>query len=145
MKHQIVILIFTALAVVGCGEGKSEQETELNQMEQIISELTAEDVARVTKQRAVVEIYLGDEDSRRKYKKGPGKLGLLRTLLQHNVFKPNQTYELQCMGIVLGDVFVQELGMQWIMVEDEYGKDPAVKLDGTSIITVSVDDDFEAS
>lgn len=38
------------------------------------------------------------------------------------------------MGIVLGDVFVQDKGFHWIMVEDEYGRDPAIKFEDTSII-----------
>lgn len=34
----------------------------------------------------------------------------------------------------LGDAFVQELGMEWITVQDEHGTDPAVRMPGTSII-----------
>jgi hypothetical protein len=35
---------------------------------------------------------------------------------------------------VLGDAFVQELKMEWVLVEDASGRDPAVRLPGTSII-----------
>ena len=38
------------------------------------------------------------------------------------------------MGIVLGDTFVQEMGFHWVIVEDEYGRDPAIKYKETSII-----------
>jgi hypothetical protein len=97
--------------------------------------LNEEDKARLISQRAVVEKYLGDNpENLTKYKTAAGKLGLLRALLQGNVFKPTQTYELQCMGIVLGDVFVQELGLEWRAVEDEFGRDPCVQLCGTTII-----------
>jgi len=101
---------------------------------QEFSSLNPDDLANLSKQRTVVEAYLKDDESKEKYKTSAGKLGLLRALLQQKVFKPDQTYELQCMGIVLGDVFVQELGMTWIMVEDEYGRDPAVRLGDSSII-----------
>ena len=95
----------------------------------------SEDDARLVSQRAVVEKYLGDDpENLRKYQTAAGKLGLLRALIQGNVFKPTQTYELQCMGIVLGDVFVQELGLEWRTVEDEFGRDPCVQLRGTTII-----------
>lgn len=106
----------------------------MTESEQIVSDLTADDQDRLAKQRAVVEAYLGDEDSKQKYQETAGKLGLLRALLEQKVFKADQTYELQCMGIVLGDAFVQDLGLQWVMVQDEYGRDPAVKLEGTTII-----------
>ena len=105
----------------------------MDQQGQTISALTDEDSARLAEQRAVVEAYLAEE-SKQSYQTSAGKLGLLRALLDHKVFKPEQTYELQCMGIVLGDVFVRELGMTWVMVEDEYGRDPAVKLGSSSII-----------
>ena len=93
------------------------------------------DLERLAAQRLVVERYLADDDdSRTKYKKPAGKLGLLRAMLEKNVFKPTQTYELQCMGIVFGDVFVQQLGMEWVTVEDENGANPAVRMPGSTVI-----------
>jgi hypothetical protein len=38
------------------------------------------------------------------------------------------------MGIVLGDAFVQEMKMEWVIVEDSSGRDPAVRMPGTTII-----------
>jgi hypothetical protein len=102
--------------------------------DQQLSELTSEDRDRLDQQRAVVERYLADDESRRKYETPAGKLGTLRALLNAKAFGPDQTYELQCMGIVLGDVFVQDMGFRWIMVEDQYGLDPAIKYKETSII-----------
>ena len=103
--------------------------------EQTVTELNDEDRDRFRRQRAVVEQHLGDnEENRRKYETAAGKLGTIRAILQADVFNADQTYELQCLGIVLGDVYVQDLGMEWVMVEDEYGRDPAVRLPGTSII-----------
>ena len=46
-----------------------------------------------------------------------------RAILDAKAIQPEQTYELQSLGIVLGDAFVQELGMVWAMVEDEHGRD----------------------
>lgn len=102
--------------------------------QQTISALTAQDEQRLRGQRAVVERYLGNDASREKYKSAAGKLGTIRAILQAGVFQAAQTYELQCLGIVLGDALVQELGMEWVMAEDEYGRDPAIRAPGTSII-----------
>jgi hypothetical protein len=100
---------------------------------QKISAPEKDDIAQLAKQRAVVERYLSPE-SISNYKTSAGKLGLLRALLSQGIFKKEQTFELQCMGVVFGDVFVQELGMQWIVVADEYGRDPALRLPNTDII-----------
>src|SRR5215831_3746064 len=93
---------------------------------QQVSAVTPQDLERLAQQRAAMEKYLGDDRSRQNYQSAAGKLGLLRALIEQRVFKPTQTYQLQCMGIVLGDAFVQELGMEWVMVQDDYGRDPAV-------------------
>lgn len=102
--------------------------------DQKIHELTAEDHERLKQQRSVIERYLGDENSLKNYATAAGKLGTLRALLNNKVFRPDQTYELQCMGIVLGDTFVLDMGFHWIMIEDSHGRDPAIRLRETSII-----------
>jgi hypothetical protein len=101
---------------------------------QKITELTDADWQRLQKQSAVVENLIADDRSKKKFQTTAGKLGTIRAILRSNVFGPTQKYELQCLGIVLGDAFVLELGMEWVMVEDEYGRDPALKMPGSSII-----------
>jgi Domain of unknown function (DUF3806) len=102
---------------------------------QRIEQLNADDLARIVKQRAVIERHLGgDAENLRKYRFAAGKLGLLRALLEQRTFQPTQTYELQCMGIVLGDALVQQCGSEWRAVEDEHGRDPCIQVPGTTII-----------
>ncbi len=36
--------------------------------------------------------------------------------------------------MTLGDIIVQDLNFKWVEIEDEYGIDPALQLEGTSII-----------
>jgi len=86
-------------------------------------------------QRAVIEQFVPNEKSLHSYRTTvAGKLGIIRAIIQQGILKPNQTYELRSLGIVLGDAFAQELKMEWVMVEDGFGRDPAIRLPGTSII-----------
>lgn len=101
--------------------------------DQTILPLTESDLNRLEEQRAVVTRHLS-EGSLENYKTAAGKLGTLRALLNAKVFTPEHTYELQSMGVVLGDVFVQDMGFHWIVVQDEYGRDPAIKYQGTSVL-----------
>jgi hypothetical protein len=83
----------------------------------------------------VIEKYLGgDASNLEKYQTVAGKLGLLRALVERRVFQSRQTYELQCMGIVLGDALVQHCGVEWRTVEDKYGRDPCVQIAGSSVV-----------
>jgi hypothetical protein len=136
MPHSLCCpwLVFAVCLPIGCARNVPQEKKVPTQPEQKITVLTEADQQRLRDQRATVEKYLGNEDSKQKYKTAAGKLGTIRAILQAGVFKPDQTYELQCLGIVLGDAFVQDLGMEWIMVEDEYGRDPAVRMPNTTII-----------
>jgi len=92
---------------------------------QKVTALSEADQKRLRDQRAVIRNFLPDDRSRQNYKEAAGKLGIIRAILDRILFKPTPTYELQCIGIVLGDAFVQNLKMEWVMVEDEHGRDPA--------------------
>jgi hypothetical protein len=66
---------------------------------------------------------------------GLGDLEALQCLINDRVYSADQTYELQSIGLCVGEVMFHQLGFHWIMVEDEYGRDPAIRLFGeTSII-----------
>ena len=102
---------------------------------QRIEPLNDDDPARICKQRTVIERYLGgDAENLRKYQFAAGKLGLLQALLERGVLQPTQTYELQCMGIVLGDALVQHCGVELRAAEHEDRRDPCVQLPGTTVV-----------
>src|SRR4051794_17395373 len=97
--------------------------------------LTAADEERLRRHRAVIERYVRDDEmSRAKYASAGGKLALLRAILRAQIFGPSQWFELQSMGIILGDAFVRQTGWLWRMVEDGYGRDPCVKVPGSSAV-----------
>lgn len=102
-------------------------------MEQTISPLSARDSERLEAQRSVVTSYVSDS-SLEKYRTAAGKLGTLRALLEAEVFEVDQTYELQCMGIVLGDALAQQHGFEWVLVEDDFGRDPALRFPQTTVL-----------
>jgi hypothetical protein len=103
-------------------------------MEQKIEELSQEETARVEAQRKWVREHYPPE-SEEKYQTLEGKLVLLDAILKNKWIEPNETVKLQCLGITFGDALAQRLGLKWVAVEDEYGRDPALIAEGTSIIT----------
>ena len=135
---RLLVLLILVLGSPACSKGTKEPKTSGSSMpdqsSQKVTSPSEADRGRLDDQRAVVEKYLADDSSRAKYKTAAGKLGTIRAILDGNVFNPNQTYELQCLGIVLGDAFALEFGLEWVTVEDEHGRDPAMRLPGTSII-----------
>ena len=61
------------------------------------------------------------------------KLQLLETILSNNWVEPHETVKLQALGVIFGDALAQQLGLTWVAIDDEYGRDAALVLEGTSV------------
>jgi uncharacterized protein DUF3806 len=101
-------------------------------MEQKFEPLSPDEIADLEAKRSWVRDHY-DEGSRNKYDTIDGKLHLLDTILRNKWIAPDETLKLQCLGVTFGDALVQKLGCTWIAVEDDYGRDPALTLEGASI------------
>jgi hypothetical protein len=102
-------------------------------MNQKIEALNEDDQSRVQAQRKWVMGHLlpGKESL---YQELDQKLQLLDGILRNRWVHPEETVKLQALGITLGDALVQRLGFEWVAVEDEYGRDPALRLPGTTLL-----------
>lgn len=62
-------------------------------------------------------------------------LGLLQRVVSSGSIQREATYQLQSLGLAFGKVFVNlNPGYDWWMVEDEYGRDPAIRYKQTSLL-----------
>ncbi len=61
------------------------------------------------------------------YESFAGKLFLIQTILDGHWVQPSETWKLQSLGLTFGDALVQYMGMEWIVVVDEYGRDVALR------------------
>jgi hypothetical protein len=53
---------------------------------------------------------------------------LIQKIVDSKIFKKNQTWQLQCLGIVFGDALLDYIdGLAWWEVTDEYGTDPVLR------------------
>ena len=101
-------------------------------MTQKIHPLSDEDIRNLEAKRSWVREHY-EPQAQGKYQTLEGKLVLLNTIISNNWVEPNETLKLQCLGIRFGDALEQKLSLEWRMVEDEYGRDPALIQSGTSI------------
>lgn len=101
-------------------------------MEQEFEPLNADDIADLEAKRTWVREHY-DEAARHEYDTLEGKLRLLDTILRNKWVAPDETVKLQCLGVTFGDALAQKLGLVWVAVEDDYGRDPALTLEGTSV------------
>ncbi len=101
-------------------------------MNQRFERLNSEDIADLEAKRNWVRDHY-DEAARHKYDSLEGKLRLLDAILRNKWIAPDETLKLQCLGVAFGDALAQKLGLKWVAIEDDNGRDPALTLEGTSV------------
>ena len=74
-------------------------------------------------------------DGRTLYEGSPqAKLSIIAAILEAGFLRPSSTVELQALGVALGDAISQETGWPFVLVEDEYGRDPGLHVDGSMTV-----------
>jgi len=97
------------------------------------SEHSRQDVERLDQQRAVILAELKQRYGTTALTRTNKDLPILQKVLDDNVFSKSQTYELQCLGVVFGDILTSELPLRWEMIQDEFGTDPTLRFKKTSV------------
>jgi hypothetical protein len=97
------------------------------------TELSHEDDARLTRQRSVVSALANRRYGTVSLTGTKSDLPVLQRLIDDRAFSKSQTYELQCLGVAFGDILASELRLRWVMITDEYGTDPTLRFNDTSL------------
>ena len=126
MKHLILVVFLNS---VGFLFGQSHEVAP----EPKFSELSPQDKVRIDQQRALVAAVVKQRYGIAELSRTKKDLPILQRLIDDKVFNKSQTYELQSLGIVFGDVLATELSLRWVMITDQYGTDPTLRFKNTSI------------
>ncbi len=127
-KFILTILVMSTLGFFGCSKQGAAGPSQPK-----FSELSGDDAARLERQRGVVAAAIKKRYGAPSLTKTKADLPILQRLLDDKAFAKNQTYELQCLGVALGDVMATELPLRWVMVTDEYGTDPTLRFKDSTI------------
>lgn len=102
-------------------------------MQQKIARPGEADLAHLAKQEATVLRLLRSRYPDATLNHDESDLHWLQRLVDEKA-PPEQIYELQCLGAVLGQVFAARTPLKWVVVEDEFGRDLALQYPNTTII-----------
>ena len=114
--------LFLLCLVLAATSGFGEEPPKISALGAIDREFMAQQRQRIDQ---LARFNLGKQINSEK----ANDLGILQTLLDRHLIKPEQTLESQAMGVIMGDLLAQELGMQWVTYEDRYGRSRALQLD----------------
>ena len=101
------------------------------QDEPYIGELSMLDKQYMEQQRDLLDQLTRSNFGRQLNGNKDNDLELLQRLLDAGLVKPDQTRELQAMGIVMGDLLAKELGLDWVIYEDKQGRSRALRYQQT--------------
>jgi hypothetical protein len=111
----------------------SSQSSPKQQAVPKFTELSQDDVASLDKQRALVASAAKQRFGVSGLARTKVDLPVLQRLIDDHAFDKTQTYELQSLGVALGDVMASELPLRWMMVTDEFGTAPTLRYKDTTI------------
>lgn len=125
--------MFPGVSVAGAAQQSVMPANETDKVDKRIEELTQRDFDEIEAKRKWVREHYSPECDY-KYQTLEGKLALLDMILKNRWVGPAETVKLQCLGITFGDALSQKLGLRWVAVEDNHGRDPALVAEGTSLL-----------
>ena len=92
-----------------------------------ITQLTQTDRLYMAQQRASLN-ELAEAKLGRSFNRNKGNdLQILQLLLDRRLLRPDQTRELQAMGVIMGDLLAVDLDMHWVIYEDAHGRSRALR------------------
>ena len=92
-----------------------------------VSELTNVDKEFIAQQRTLLQDLAARNLGRQFQGQRDRDLDLLQAMLDKRLVRPEQTRELQAMGVIMGDLLAAELGMHWVIYEDRVGRSRALR------------------
>jgi hypothetical protein len=126
--------LILALGLIGCsGAGSGPRPFEIP-IPQKVTPPNEEDRARIAKQEARALELLQARYGNISFQHDENDLKLLQRAVDDKLVRSDQTHELQCLGVVLGQVFAQQTPLQWVSVEDQFGRDLALQYPDTTVI-----------
>ncbi|WP_407493294.1 DUF3806 domain-containing protein [Pseudooceanicola sp. MF1-13] len=106
--------------------------------EKVFINLAPQETAQLEASRAVIAAHVPDH-LRADYHTPEGKLSALNHIVAARSLQPYDANGINALGTVLGDVFVQTLGMRWTRVQDEFGTTIALRYQDTSVVLAPID------
>ena len=103
-------------------------------MPQNVISPSAEDLKRIADQVADALKIARDNFGDVAFTHTETDLTIIQRILDNRILDEKQTYEMQCLGLVFGDVLARKTDLHWVTVVDAYGRDPALQFRDTGLI-----------
>ena len=121
MLHTRIPAVLVVLAALWAGFASAASE------DARIGDLSYLDQQYMTQQRDLINNLAATRLGRQFNGTKANDLEVLQVLLDRRLVRPEQTQELQAMGVIMGDLLAEDLGMRWVVYEDRQGRSRALR------------------
>lgn len=97
-----------------------------------IQSLTTADNTNLERQRSIVNRIIRENFGYVRLEGSTTDLYYLQKTLDKQLIPKSDAYDLQALGVILGDVMVRNLGLRWVIVSDRYGRSRALQFEDTN-------------
>jgi len=104
------------------------QKTMLREeVQSAVEPLTEGDLRKLDRQRGLVDALARRHVGFPMTGGAVDDLRVLQELIDNRALAVDQTFELQSLGVVLGDVLAEQFDLEWVIVDDRYGRSRALQ------------------
>jgi hypothetical protein len=128
VKTAIALMLVAGVLAAGCS-----RKTRTVAPGPLFTDLSPEEVGRLDKRRAVIQDVITQRYQAPPLTRTKADLPVLQRLLDDGVFARSQTYQLQSLGVVFGDVLATELPLWWMLATDQGDSWPTLRLRDTTV------------
>ena len=136
LTSHFVIFFLLILQLFACTNGKQPvQHDEVPvKMSEKFYPPNEEDINRLARQLVFVDQLISKHYKGAKLDRSSSDLDMIQKIIDDKILSPNQTWELQSLGVVFGGVLAQNVpSLDWWIIDDEYGRDPTIRYKETSL------------
>ena len=108
--------------------------TEEVRQQQRVTPLESGDERKQALQRQRIDELAAEHLGRHLADSRDNDLDILQALLDQQVIRTTDSYLLQAMGVVLGDIYAREFNLVWVNYSDSQGKSRALQLQGSDVL-----------
>lgn len=123
-----ITLVFLALLAAKPTAAQPDLSGQMQDNPVVINELSTLDEQYMRSQRNLIDDIIRRQLGGLLTGDSANDIAILQRLLDEGIINGNQRRELQAMGIILGDLLAAELGMNWVVYEDNLGRSRALRL-----------------
>lgn len=121
----VMVILTTLLTLPTFGSAQSSLRNK------VITPLGITENGEMQRQRRIINRLIRENFGSVRLSGTKSDLYYFQRIIEKRLIAKNEVYDLQALGVMLGDVMARSMPLKWVVVKDRYGKSRALQHEGT--------------